>query len=446
MSSDGRKRLSGYQYRKRKLEKRADNERQAGALEKFLKKKKPQQTTDCAITSASTSTMEKHNDDENMMNQHVHAAASTDNNVEDNEDTHDEVIDFWKKKKPQQINESNGTQSQETTDCTITSASTSTMEKPNDDADMIIQHVHAAATTDNVEDNVDTHDVVIDSDPAKWPGIIMDKDRVFLVKRGPPPPLTNYNFPLDKNGRKFTPFNYNRVLSNGESVKRNWLTYSTSKNVLFCFCCKLFDHTNKTSLCNEGFNHWKPIGNTLKNHEVSMAHLVAQKSWSELSIRLNQKQVIDASMQRIIDSETRHWTNVLQRIISIIQCLGESCLALRGSSDKLFENNNGNFLKLVQLLAKFDPIMEEHVNRVMRDNTRKSKQLDLPNAINILDKTNIYLNNLRSDDSFNRLLVDAKELADAIDVDAHFPEAEARARTQNWQKDNCGNFSEKRGK
>ncbi|XP_030750165.1 zinc finger MYM-type protein 1-like [Sitophilus oryzae] len=214
-----------------------------------------------------------------------------------------------------------------------------------------------SASRDHTECNEETNNLVIDPDPAKWPEIIMDKDRVFLVKRGPPPALTNFRFPLDKNGRKFTSFNFNRVLSNGESVKRNWLIYSTSKNVLFCFCCKLFAHSNKTNLSNEGFNNWKHTGVTFKKHKLSMAHMLAQKSWSELSIRLNQMQVIDASIQRLIDSETKHWNSV--------------CLAFRGSSDKLYKHNNGNFLKLVQLLAKFDPIMEEHVNRVMRDDTRK---------------------------------------------------------------------------
>lgn len=40
-------------------------------------------------------------------------------------------------------------------------------------------------------------------------------------------------------------------------------------------------------------------------------------------------------------------------------------MAFRGSSDKLYTLHNGNFLKLVQLFAKFDPVMQNHVQQVI---------------------------------------------------------------------------------
>ncbi|XP_073501348.1 zinc finger MYM-type protein 1-like [Phyllobates terribilis] len=40
-------------------------------------------------------------------------------------------------------------------------------------------------------------------------------------------------------------------------------------------------------------------------------------------------------------------------------------LAFRGSSDRLFTPNNGNFLGFVQVLGKFDRVMSEHLHRVV---------------------------------------------------------------------------------
>jgi hypothetical protein len=61
--------------------------------------------------------------------------------------------------------------------------------------------------------------------------------------------------------------------------------------------------------------------------------------------------------------------------MSVIKFLGESSLAFRGTSDKLYEHKNGNFLKAIQLLAEFDPIMEEHVRRILSNEEKTATYL-----------------------------------------------------------------------
>ena len=53
-----------------------------------------------------------------------------------------------------------------------------------------------------------------------------------------------------------------------------------------------------------------------------------------------------------------------QRLVAIVQFLAERNLAFRGSIERIGEPSNGNFLGLVELLAKFDPVMGEHLRRV----------------------------------------------------------------------------------
>jgi len=46
-------------------------------------------------------------------------------------------------------------------------------------------------------------------------------------------------------------------------------------------------------------------------------------------------------------------------------------MAFRGTSDKLFQPNNGNFLGLVQLLGKYDYVMAEHLRHISKKSNRK---------------------------------------------------------------------------
>ena len=54
---------------------------------------------------------------------------------------------------------------------------------------------------------------------------------------------------------------------------------------------------------------------------------------------------------------------------SIILSLASRNLASRGSSQHLYEPDNGNFLKEIELLAKFDPVMENHLARIKDKST-----------------------------------------------------------------------------
>ena len=81
-------------------------------------------------------------------------------------------------------------------------------------------------------------------------------------------------------------------------------------------------------------------------------------------MRLSKGKTIDETEMGLLEAEKNRWRDVLTRLISIIQSLAERNLALRGSVDTLHQANNGNFLKEVELIAKFDPVLRDHVRRI----------------------------------------------------------------------------------
>ena len=112
------------------------------------------------------------------------------------------------------------------------------------------------------------------------------------------------------------------------------------------------------------------MSSLLADHESSMKHIRAIGAWIELENRLKEGKTIDKKTQKLMQKETQHWNNVLQRIISIVQFLAERNLLFRGTVDRLFQPNNGNFLGLVELLGKYDSCLEDHLRRIKSEEIR----------------------------------------------------------------------------
>ena len=80
-------------------------------------------------------------------------------------------------------------------------------------------------------------------------------------------------------------------------------------------------------------------------------------TWNEVRLRLSKNQTIDDGMQREIANEKERWRLVLLRIVSAVKFLAKYHLAFRGSNEKLYQPNNGNFLGTVEMIVIFLKVM-----------------------------------------------------------------------------------------
>ena len=58
------------------------------------------------------------------------------------------------------------------------------------------------------------------------------------------------------------------------------------------------------------------------------------------------------------------WCNVLKRVFDVVLFLGKRGWAFSGSSRWIGDPNSGNFLDLTNLLSRWDPILQEHEQKV----------------------------------------------------------------------------------
>ncbi|XP_074974011.1 zinc finger MYM-type protein 1-like [Caretta caretta] len=199
-------------------------------------------------------------------------------------------------------------------------------------------------------------------DPGLWTHLSTSL-RDFLVLHGPQQ-VKNFMFHKDNENKSFHPTHYWCEIPNGDKVERPWLMYSKTQNAPYCFCCKLFQSNVPATLGSTGTKDWKNLSRNLACHEKAANHQRAFHRWKELEMRRRLKATTEDQHQEKIASESLYWQNVLKRLIAIVRMLATQNLALCGISDQLYVPNNGNFLKIVELMAEFDAVLQEHLRRV----------------------------------------------------------------------------------
>ena len=132
--------------------------------------------------------------------------------------------------------------------------------------------------------------------------------------------------------------------------------YSLTTGCIYCFVCQLFS-TSATALDSDGFSDWRnPIAiqtqENSDNHRRALLKYLTRKCGSTLGSVLA-KQI----------KEQFYWRTVLERAVVVICTLVERVVAFRGDNDTFESPNNGNYLGLLELIAKFDPFLSNYIKQ-----------------------------------------------------------------------------------
>ena len=207
--------------------------------------------------------------------------------------------------------------------------------------------------------------IVVINDPAFWCNLSSNQID-YLIQSAHPKISENFTYPQDAKSKRR--FNYSlcfRVLSSGEKVFRNWFIYSTSKNALFCFSCKLLSNS-PSSFSTNGYLNWVHAARDISSHETSREHFDSMRLYLANRQNANCGSTIERTLIFQLNEEIQHWRDVLRRFLSIIRFLAEHDIALRGTGGhkRLGDPKNGPFLGLVEMMSLYDSVLASHLSRV----------------------------------------------------------------------------------
>eukprot|EP00918_Siedleckia_nematoides_P019293 GHVU01041094.1.p1 GENE.GHVU01041094.1~~GHVU01041094.1.p1 ORF type:complete len:421 (+),score=38.87 GHVU01041094.1:275-1537(+) len=149
--------------------------------------------------------------------------------------------------------------------------------------------------------------------------------------------------------------------TDGGTFERSWLCLSLITMRLYCVFCKLFSKNPAASkFASDGFCDWKHACPGASHHESSSAHREAVITFRTRAQRM---QRIDLVLIQQEEQQRAYWETMLRRMLDVICFIGERGLAFRGTSQEFGNHSNGNYLGILELIAKYDQPLAHHIEK-----------------------------------------------------------------------------------
>ena len=143
-----------------------------------------------------------------------------------------------------------------------------------------------------------------------------------------------------------------------EKSNRTWLCYSPTTGHIYCFVCKLLStDLNDFTI---GFHDWKNVKRSIDMHEKSQQHITTSIALVQRSRFIG---CVDVVQEVQIKNEAKYWKSVLERTVHVIKFLAERGMPLRGHDEKFGSPTNGNYMGILEVLAKYDPFLATHIDK-----------------------------------------------------------------------------------
>lgn len=161
----------------------------------------------------------------------------------------------------------------------------------------------------------------------------------------------------------------------------DWLEYSPKEDKMYCFVCRAFAHrvSGSAGRVDPAFtssgtqaSRWKDARSVLSKHQGSAVHKQASLCFSDYQTITPINLQIDQAAAEIASRAKRQQERNRQILIDVIVLLARTGHPLRGHREGPDSHNRGLFLEITDLLAQYDPVLQDHFENSPRNATYTS--------------------------------------------------------------------------
>ena len=133
---------------------------------------------------------------------------------------------------------------------------------------------------------------------------------------------------------------------------------------IYCHPCWLFSHENFSAGTSYALqkpssttvlNDWRHLWQRIQSHESATHHAEACAIYEQWR---NRGTIEEALYESLLEKNIL-LTKCFEKLVNVTLMLAKCNQSFRGSSEKLLNDNKDNFLFIVQLLAKYDPVFDK---------------------------------------------------------------------------------------
>ncbi len=162
--------------------------------------------------------------------------------------------------------------------------------------------------------------------------------------------------------------------------KYSSIEYSVSMDAAFCFPCRFYMHGNpkEDAFTHSGFRDWKhAMGQRgiISKHDISTLHKAAMANWNSYVIINERGTAIANQLQNSRQELVKSNQHCIKSLCDIIVFCAKQDLPLRGHRESDDSSNKGNFLEMLNVVAKHDAIIKEKLLSLPNNASYKSPEI-----------------------------------------------------------------------